>query len=214
MIAVAMLGLLTIQVTRSGSSVEKSGNKERTKIQTSQILRYAASMDQAIKNLQLRDCAENDISFANSTDTNYTNANSPSDESCHIFSSKGAGLSWRSFDAQTLNTGASMAIMGNIALYGQNYGTADTRPDLILAIPVSRTVCLGINDTYGLSTATADITSNINNWNSYFTGSFPATGTWELGDEATEAQGVTGAPSGCIIDNNGQHVFYHVLITR
>ncbi len=214
LVAVALLGALTVQLSRTGSTTEKSGDREKKTIKTSQLLRYTASIDQAIKNLQFRDCSENDISFANSTDTNYANASSPADESCHVFATNGAGLLWRSFSGEILNTGASMAIMNDIAVFGQNYGTADTRPELMLAIPVSQAVCLNINDHYDLSAVTADITADIDNWDGYFTGSFPATAAWEFGDTATEAPAMLGANSGCVIDDNGQHVFYHVLLTR
>ena len=92
--AVVLLGALTLLLSRSGSNVEQSGDFEQLRIKATQLMRYASSIEQGISKLQsLNNCSENEISFQNTTDTNYTNANSPADNSCHIFQSAGAGLS-------------------------------------------------------------------------------------------------------------------------
>ena len=102
LIAVALLAALTMVISRSGSSVDQSGDFERNNIQASKVLRYAKSIETGIQDLLLRGCSENEISFWHDSDgdgdedgdDDYYNANSPTDHSCHVFDTSGAGLTW------------------------------------------------------------------------------------------------------------------------
>ena len=57
-------------------------------------------IENAVQGLLARGCSENDISFWTDTDNNgtedgsddYYNANSPTDHSCHVFDTAGAGM--------------------------------------------------------------------------------------------------------------------------
>ena len=97
LIAVGLLAAITISISRSGSNVEQSGNVEQNRIQASQIQRYARAIEAAIQRLTLDGCSENEISFENNVDPNYTNPRSPANQSCHIFEPEGAGLEFREF---------------------------------------------------------------------------------------------------------------------
>ena len=67
LVAIVLLTSLTILLTRSGSSVNQSGDFERLQIQASQLLRYAKGVEEAVRTMQTRGISESDISFANST---------------------------------------------------------------------------------------------------------------------------------------------------
>src|SRR5262245_49185529 len=58
----------------SRGSIEQSGDFENRRVQASQIVRYAQSVEAAIEHMTLQGVSENEISFQNSiTAINYTN---------------------------------------------------------------------------------------------------------------------------------------------
>jgi len=94
LIAIALLGLLTVTMTRSGSSTNDTGDYEQSQIAASQLLSYAKSIENAVQTLLARGCSENEISFENATVAGYINPNSPADKSCHVFDVAGAGMTY------------------------------------------------------------------------------------------------------------------------
>jgi hypothetical protein len=96
LIAIALLGLLTVTLSRSGDSTNDSGDYEQNQIAASEILSYAKSIENAVQMLLARGCSENDISFENNVVAGYTNPNAPTDNSCHVFDVAGAGMTYQS----------------------------------------------------------------------------------------------------------------------
>ena len=212
LVAVILLGALTLMLSRAGSNVEQSGDFEQLRIKATQLMRYASSIEQGIDKLRhINGCSENEISFANTTDTNYNNTNSPTDNSCHIFEPEGAGLEWRSLTDQTSTAfgGAGLGFTGSIEVHDLE----TTATELVAMIPISQSLCNHINSKFSISTTTADITSDMDDLTSdYYTGSFVE--AFEFGNGATKAPGVEDEATGCIIDDNGEYLFYHVLLAR
>lgn len=215
LVAIVLLGAITLVVSRSGSNVEQSGDFEKQRIKATQLMRYTSAIEQAINKLQtINGCSENEISFENDTDTNYNNANSPGNNSCHIFEPEGAGLEWRALTDQTSTAfvGESLGFTGEVQILGiETDGGANANVEVLAFIPVSQSLCNHINARFSISTTASDITSDIDSLGRY-TGSFNH--TFDLGGAAGEAPGITGEPTGCIIDDNGEYLFYHVLIAR
>ncbi len=199
-------------LSRSSSSVDQSGDKEHMRIKSSQILRYAKSLEAAIQDLQMRGCSENEISFENTVQAGYTNANSPTTQACHLFERAGTGLKWKRITSELLSSGESMLITGEVTVFGIGRDAGASGADLLVVIPVSQDLCSEINTSFGISNTIAQITSNINAWPGKYTGSFTA--AQELGNGVGKAPDVNAEPTGCIIDANGIYVFYHVLIER
>src|SRR5262245_7145714 len=95
LIAIVLLGALTMLLTRSGSTSSQSGNVERLRITASQILRYAKGLESAVDQMKTRGVSENEISFQNSTTaTNYTNATCTRTD-CKVFDVGGGGQDYK-----------------------------------------------------------------------------------------------------------------------
>lgn len=91
LIAIVLVGLLTIVLSRSSTSVDQGGDFEQMRVQASQILRTVKSYEAAIQQMRGRGVSEGDISFENGP-SGYTNANC-SIEDCRVFG-LGGGLTY------------------------------------------------------------------------------------------------------------------------
>jgi len=211
LIAVVLLGLLTMVLNRSGSSVDQSGDVEQRRIKSSQIMRYAKSIEAGIERLRLNGCSENEISFENPATAAYANANSPADNSCHVFEPEGAGLTYQDVSNATMTAAGNTAFVGDFMVTGVG---SDTRQELVIAVGVSDALCADINSQLGINNATA--VTDIDIVEEPWTGNFAAAINWSLGTaNANEAPAVEGKRTGCIgTDTAGQNIFYHVLIAR
>jgi len=225
LIAVVMLGLLTMILSRSGSSVEQSGDFERNRVQSSQILRYAKSIETAIQEMKLRNISENNISFENTiTATDYTNTNcdDPSDRNfpgCMIFDVEGAGLTYRNF--ANANDGSDWIFTGanNVGTTAGPIGSTAARSgnDLImllanmdetLCIQINRDLNVGISGTLPIETTGIDTTE--------FTGTFASGGPTILDGDPTPFE-LNSKAAGCFTDTNPDPditYFYQVILTR
>lgn len=213
LIAVALLGLLTMVLSRSGTTVDQSGNVEQTRIKAGEVLRYAKGLELALDQLRLNGCSENELSFENNTDPNYTNPNAPADESCHVFSTRGAGQTWREFYDQDLNNTSSATVFSS-AFAIENVGTS--RQELIVFMRVSPSVCAEINRSMDIDDTDPDDISTLGNfedWNLYFTGDF-STLVYTIAD-GTDAAELDGKLAGCLIEPaNENYVAFQTLIAR
>lgn len=208
LIAVVLLGILTVVLSRGSGNIDQSGNVEQERIKASKIVRYAKSIEAGIQQMLMNSCSENDISFKNSTDAGYTNPDTPDGSPCQVFQTSGAGLEWRAVSDRPFSSGERMIITSGIAVTGVEN---NARQELISLIPVARGLCLQINKDLGNSTDITDITSDISSY-SKFTGIY--TGSDTIGNGAGKAPALTGKQAGCFIDDNEDNVFYQVLIAR
>lgn len=194
LIGIFLLGGLTVLITRTGGQTEETGSSERLSLAASEITKYAGGLKSAVDSLRLRGCSETQISFwtdtnndgvENSSDT-YYNANAPTDRSCHVFSTAGAGMKeivikddWvdSAFSAQTLYkkpfyTGKTcIAGIGPAAPSCNTDGIANE--ELTFVVPfIKASLCTALNSKFGLSSIPQD---NLNAWvtpGGYFTGIF------------------------------------------
>ncbi len=200
LIAVALLGLLTMVLSRSGSSVDQSGDFEQQRVKVSQILRNAKGIEAATQQMRLRGVSENDISFENPITTAvYTNANCTSGD-CKLYNVSGAGLTY-SAPPQGVNDASEWIFSGTNNIVG--IGT--TAPDLVIFLKnITTSTCTQINrmleTSYAGDEDTIDFTP--------FTGTYIATQSINL---AASQQ------AGCINYDDGSAtspLFYYVLIAR
>lgn len=212
LIAIALLGALTLILSRSGSNVEQNASIERLEIQASQIMRYASGLEAAVQQLLLRGCSENEISFeSTATGTTYQNTNSPIDNTCHVFESEGAGLAWRTFTSGTIPGGVftSQGISNDAAI--SEVGTSAA--DVLFIVKIDVAQCSVINNKFGIDDSNPNNISSdsLDIMDNPTKGSY--TGSVAIGIVG-EAINIAGRPSGCFIMDTGDYLFYHAILVR
>lgn len=229
LIAVILLGGLTILMTRSSSTTDDSGDYERNRIHASEMMRYAKSIENAVQNLIARGCSETQLSFwydsngdgtENGTDR-YYNAASPNDRRCHVFAAEGGAIAyappkdiWVDVSASPSDSVAAEQCIANVGTGETSCANANT--DLMYQIiSVKRELCMAINSMVGIANP-GGAPPQANHDSALFTGSFTANGTPAIA--LISAAELDGKDTGCFTDNagatNGRHIFYHVIYAR
>ncbi len=215
LIAVGLLASLSYAVTSSSRNGGKSLSDEKSQLYATEILEYAQNMANAVTQLRLRGCDEDEISFFNDDVGGYTNNNAPPDFTCHVFRPEGGGLSWN-----TPQTGVTVSApvasdwlitTGNSVQNIGTTGTSDDNADLVLLLnDVTSNLCLKINNLLGVTNPSdappEDTEVDI--------GKFIGVYDYEvlLGDEDTA---LSGKKAACFYnDDQTEYVFYKVLIAR
>lgn len=193
LIAIALLGLLTVTLSRSGDSTNDTGDFEQNQIAASEILAYAKSIENAVQTLLVRGCGENEISFENNTAAGYVNTTpSPADRSCYLFDAAGAGMVY-----QFPNPLFSGAL--------QITDVETNRAELLFILEdQDDSLCSEINRLSGTPIIDEAYTTP-----ALFIGEFDNTNSIGTSGETQSAQ------SGCFVDTStSNNVFYHVLHAR
>ncbi len=223
LIAVVLLGALTLLLSRSGSSVTQSGDVEQARILAGQAMRYAKGLESAIQQMKMRGISESDLSFENDdTATDYTNAACTVDD-CRVFVSGGGGQSYIK-PPTGANDGSDWIFTGanNVGTAAYPVGTTafGMGNDIVMLLPAAnRDMCIQINKDFGIGTAGSIPVDETGIALAAFTGSFAASLTVIDGDAAPfELDGHT---AGCFADGLGTPAltddiiyFYYVLLAR
>jgi hypothetical protein len=100
LLAITLMAALTLMLSRGGSSSEQTADFERIKIAVTKLLRYAKSMEETVRRMQMiNGCSENELSFFQPDHPmfdyppHYENASAPADGRCNVFGPNGGGLS-------------------------------------------------------------------------------------------------------------------------
>lgn len=223
MIAIVLLGAITIVISRGGSTVDQSGDIEQIRIRSGQIMRYARSIESAIQDMRLRGVSENEISFENAdTATDYTNADcdaaaDPNFPDCLLFDVQGAGLSYNPPPSGT-NDGSDwiFSSANNVGSAADPVGTTLARSgnDLVMLLPNANTaLCIQINRELNVGTPGTLPTDTAGIDDTAFTGAYPNVLTIIDADPGLELDGQN---AGCFIDANDSNkvYFYYVLLAR
>ncbi len=159
LVAVALFAALSYAVTNS-SNMGNSNKAQSSELslQASQILQFFSLLKQNLIRLQARGCEITEISFERSpfdgSDTDYTNPNSPTDFSCHMFHPNGANVGqWSAKPYQNLDLifPAYREPRYSAAWYVENIGV-DPAPDLLILIGiVNENLCLHLNEKLGVN---------------------------------------------------------------
>lgn len=239
LVAIALLAAATIAVTRSSDSTEESGSKEQDRIAASEIMRYAASIEQAVQQMQMRGLSENDISFENSTISGYENPNCVTGD-CKIFDADGGGRRYTAPKSQWLDKSLSSRtyygewyITGAVCVEG--VGTDNTPPesscqsngstrdeDLVIIMPfVKKSICIAINNLANVSNPDSEPPQDAGDPypdDSKYAGSYLEPS--RLLDSRKDNDETFGKKTGCIEGDSSKaafadgYYFYHVLIGR
>ncbi|MBN8521803.1 MAG: hypothetical protein J0L77_07910 [Alphaproteobacteria bacterium] len=213
LIAVVLLGGLTMLLTRSSGSSEDTGEIERTQIEAGEAMRFGKSLAQSAQNLIAQGCSENTLNFDyEAAVTGYENPSSPADKSCDIFDAKGAGLTWRTVPSSLSSANYLITSANTVQGVGCDTGNA-TCTDLILMLPgISQTACAQINRlvkvTNPANVPPAD-TDNLVDTSTKFTGGYAFVRA--LADAGGH---LTGKETGCIQTSPGNFALYTVILGR
>ncbi|MGQ0527899.1 MAG: hypothetical protein ACT4OY_07745 [Alphaproteobacteria bacterium] len=215
LIVIVLLGGLTMLLTRSGSDVDQSGDVERLRIVSSQILRYGKSLQSAIEEMKNRGVSENDISFSNTvTVADYTNTNCTVTD-CRVFHIGGGGQTYIAPPANA-NDGSEWIFNGqnNIGTAAGPVGTTVARSgnDLVLLLAnVNEALCKHINKELGVGTTGALPTESGTTETDPFTGAYDNVLNIIAGNPTPFE--LNRREAGCY-DESGTLYFYYVLLAR
>ncbi|MBL4588780.1 MAG: hypothetical protein JKY11_01710, partial [Alphaproteobacteria bacterium] len=174
LIVVALMGALAFTFTRNSGGAKPLLTEGQSKIAANQILKYAKSVENAVKQLQLiNQCSESEISFENTTVSGYTNATAPSDNSCHVFDINGGGLAYQTFEKFTPYVAFSK---------GNNISGTGNDDIVFHLIDIDKTLCKTLNDTVnGPTQGNGNVyTETGSQRNLKFNGFYPTAWTYNL----------------------------------
>lgn len=232
LIAVALFAALSYAITQSGRG-DGSVDKERSQIMASEILQYAAQIEQAIMRMQMiNGCTDTQISFLydwngdgatrNDQSADHANTTSHPDIGCGVFADNGGQVPWmpRPSTLESSDMHRDYRLNGDTIFIGHGddnlseltftFSLSETESNRALCQAINRIVDLPIN-------ASNDANYNHFNyfsWNgTYSDGSTDSTRI--IGDNAAEADFV-GQKTGCFFAsrNGTRFVFYHIVIPR
>jgi hypothetical protein len=224
LVAIVLLGALTILLSRSGTSVNQTGDVEQSRLRAGQIMRTAKAIEAAIDQMKLRGVSESELSFENDvTVTDYANADCTVDE-CKIFAAGGGGQNYAAppvgastSDAEWIFTGGN-----NIGTAAYPVGTtiAGTGNDIIMLLAdASPEMCAQVNKDLGIGTGGTLPEDETGLDLTPFTGTFGTSLVTIDGDPAPFE--LDGHPAGCFNDNKGTPAtgddtiyFYYVVLAR
>ena len=214
LIAVALLAALTMVLSRSGSSVDQSGNVEQNRISGSDLMRYGKSIETAIQQMKLSGISENELSFAHGSE--YPNSNCTRSD-CLLFDVGGAGLNYRTFPGANDGSDWIFTSDNNVGTTADPVGTTAARSgnDLIMLLPnVNSSLCNQINKDLSVGTTGTIPVDTTGIDTDEFDGSFASGGPVLLDGDPTPFE-LDGEPAGCFTDNDsGTTYFYYVVLTR
>ncbi len=216
-ILVALLAALAFAVSQGTRSGTQNLTSQQVDLAASDLMNYMNLVKNAVRDLRIRQCTENEISFdgANISGT-YNNTNSPTDNSCHVFHPSGGGRLYQSPSEQILDSSFSA---GNH--FGEYFFSSHTTienvgenalDDLIMVLSwVNEDICAEINQRlFSDPTIILEPAGFSNNGN--FVGTYDVAAS-NINLSASAAQ--NGAPMACFEStNHGGYHLYSVLIAR
>lgn len=219
LVGVVLIGALTMVLSRSGTSVDQSGDFEQMRIQATQLIRYAKSVETTIQQMNLRNVSENEISFQNTVSvTDYTNSSCDDDADstypgCMVFNVEGGGLTYQKFNNQDwIFTGAN-----NVGTTAGPVGTTAARSgnDLMMLLEVTNNaLCLQINHEADVDNTGTSPPSDTGINYTAFTGTYAPNGPTVLDGDPTPFE-LDGRGVGCFTDSAaGKKYFYAVVLAR
>lgn len=230
LLGIFLLGILTMMLSRSGSSVDQSGDFEQNRIQISDILRQAKSIEQAVRTMQSAGVSENELSFEGIP--GHANAGCAAD-SCKVFKGAGGAQNYKSARAVWLDPSQSAKVLygewfvpANICVDGvppdagtcESDGSAATE-DLVIVLPWIRAdLCRQINADLGIDNPGGN--PPVETGNAWASGNASFSGGFADGEKIDDAGGVLrGKRSGCFAGKSGStpdggYHFYQVLLAR
>ncbi len=230
LLGIFLLGILTMALSRSGSSVDQSGDFEHNRIQISEILRWAKGIEQAVRTMQDHGVSENLLGFDGIP--GHANADC-ADDSCKIFKGAGGAQNYKAAREDWLDPSQSAKplygqwfVPANVCADGvppdagtcESDGSGSTE-DLVLILPwVRADLCRQLNTDLGITNPGGN--PPVETGNAWGVGNASFAGSFSDGEKIDDAGGVLkGKRSGCFagkagsVPDGGYH-FYQILLAR
>ena len=227
---IAVLAILAAAIAAGSGGFSANTSTEKDKAMAQAIIAYADQV-QAATDFVRAQCDDTQISFQSPGQKNqvyYINPNSPTDNSCNVFSPSGGGLVWQAFPPQAaINSTALAAFNINysnqvdpymicstnfITGIGTGTSSSGTFPITLLLGTITQSVCAQIN--YALTGST---TIPSNQW--AVSASQGWVGTFKLGGSG--GGGIRLTPTGqsklCFYDSTTPsypYWFYYMLVAK
>ncbi len=240
-VLIALFGALSFVISKGTNTGISHMTDQQVQLAATEILDYSRAIKAAVHELQISGCSDTEISFENNIVAGYTNPNSPSDESCHVFKMNGGGLTYLKPNKDWLDdsnttvthykswyTTAQNWIIG-LGTDGTgaacNGGTSNgSCHELMTGMPfIKLDICKAINKKLGWGTDNNG-TSPQDAGNSYgfitlsepFIGNYVTTANMSMGDATPSNYSniMTGCIEGTTNPAAGTYSFFQVLIVR
>jgi len=215
LLAVVLFGTLSFTVSRGMRGAQTNTLSDRkAELAASEILDNAQKIQRSIDYLRRNGCSENDISMETPDGLN-TNAASPIDKSCHVFSPSGGNITWN-----TPKIGIAENSFWRASSHSHINDIGTNKVELLLYLPsVNKTVCEKINKSANIVRDTIPLESGYafdSEWNGSFNDGSPHTISC---NGVAPAGACNRKPFACIesdVSNayHGNYIFYYVLIER
>ena len=213
-VLIAVMLFAALAYTFMRGSREGTGNlsAQQAKIQSSEMINYAQSVERAIDKLRSKGCSETQLSFDYDipATTGYENPNSPGDYSCHIFHPNGGGITYA---ASPISGSSWFFITSFVFEVGEDKGwCSDARcNDLLMMLAgLSLQTCQFINSTIQGSTST----NNQDNGTAYDTTGTKFIGDFSDGQPDIEMGSNPNKESGCIRGTDNKYYFFRAVLPR
>jgi hypothetical protein len=214
---VALLAVLASAVAAGSGSFNSDTSAIKAKAQASAILEYAHEVKFAVEKLIGKGCKDTEISFENDVVSGYTNPNSLSDKSCHVFDVNGGGIIWKeppkgSTQLVDLSNGGYVFVANRVPALG------GVERSLVIALSIKPQIASVIASMLGQTT----IHEEDGLWNGgyileKFVGTFGVVTEHEISDGYGYGLGVEGVFCDGIVDpclGTEPHYYYLVLIAK
>lgn len=163
LIAVVLLAGLTTAMNQGSRTSTGVVSDQQARLMATEIIQYGGTVRQAVNNLLLRGCSQDDLNFANDKWKRVNgqlivtpNPNAPPNGSCDVFSPNGGGVSAHSFPQASLSSSGLPSAAwepGSGATWRYDFaGVGSTQSDLALYTSfVRKEVCMEINKMMGIN---------------------------------------------------------------
>lgn len=231
LLGVFLFAALMYSFTRSANQGSGNLTKQQAKIAAQEIISYARLVEGAVNRVRQNGCSENDISFDNAIVNGYSNPNSPTDNSCHIFEEDGGRVVYATLPTNYIDSSFSTyqsdldttwgewiySGSGSIPEIGTDCSTSDCKELTANIHFLDREICLEVNNLMKV-TNPSDSPPPEN--------SSSPPGTWEvrkyIGTYDNTANFINNnsldkTHTACLMVNDGTndyYSFYHVLFAR
>lgn len=227
LIGVALFAALSFVMTKSFKGTSATLSKEKTQLLATEIIQYSESMKQAVKTLRVNGCSDTQITFEGSHTTVYQNVNAPNNFLCHVFDTRGGGMTFKVFPREAYEQifANTVSFDANSCLHNVGQGSPSTctaaKAELLMNVyPLNREVCIALNNALGNGDLNAE-PPTVNTSPATLTSNFPFDGVYGPGSTSIigdVAPAISGKQAGCYRGtsgfSNGFYIFYQALAVR
>lgn len=209
LIGIALFAALAATFMRGSQQGQGNLTTQQAKLIATQLISHGRSLEQGINKMRQKGCSETQISVSGGYFAAYSEANAPSDYSCHLFRPEGGGAtSLTTAELPPTKNNDASSFRYRITALNQIQTTPSTKSDLIVHISVNDAICKSINVILGFGDTIPDDPNGV--------ASVPFSGLYY--DSAPASVSAPAGTAGCVhvtkigsttLDEN--HFFYALL---